>query len=381
MVVVASAIVLLCGCSNKYIRLADSRHQQIRMASRTFAMKIAPELREYIQPWRARNLIVGDFINANTAESTVSGQELHSLLLLDLRQELPGVQVTPFAQKLPTTDSIVVQGTTRYIPGKGADDSPSWFRIHLALTDFKDERKIGEASLLINARQFDPMPSRFYRDAPMYLTGSRHKERIDAVAGKSQNVRSVILADAAVAEAQNEYEKGDFSAAERKFNAIRQADRSNLTALSGYYQSMTKLKREEEAEKAFGDLLFQAISENNLSVKFLFRVRSKEFWDDGILGAHYTMWIRQISRQVLASGKCLVINGHASNSGSAEYNDELSLSRAKWVMEKMIKVEPKLEGRLSAKGKGFRENIIGSGSDDALDAIDRRVEFVLRACN
>jgi outer membrane protein OmpA-like peptidoglycan-associated protein len=135
-----------------------------------------------------------------------------------------------------------------------------------------------------------------------------------------------------------------------------------------------------EAEQAYANLLKHAIAENNLSVKFLFRVRSREFWDDSELGAQYFMWIRQIARQVLASGKCLEISGHASKSGTAEFNESLSLSRAQWVMEQMLKIEPKLAGRLKATGKGFRENIIGSGSDDALDAIDRRVEFVLSSC-
>ena len=29
---------------------------------------------------------------------------------------------------------------------------------------------------------------------------------------------------------------------------------------------------------------------------------------------------------------------------------------------------------------GFRENIMGSGSDDAVDALDRRVEFKIVGC-
>jgi len=31
-------------------------------------------------------------------------------------------------------------------------------------------------------------------------------------------------------------------------------------------------------------------------------------------------------------------------------------------------------------GKGFRENIVGLGTDDARDAIDRRVEFIVVDC-
>ena len=47
----------------------------------------------------------------------------------------------------------------------------------------------------------------------------------------------------------------------------------------------------------------------------------------------------------------------------------------------------KTTARLAAKaallqsvGIGFRENIVGSGTDDLRDALDRRVEFKVRSC-
>ena len=39
-----------------------------------------------------------------------------------------------------------------------------------------------------------------------------------------------------------------------------------------------------------------------------------------------------------------------------------------------------LSRRLRASGMGFRGNIVGTGADDATDAIDRRVEFKVEAC-
>jgi hypothetical protein len=39
-----------------------------------------------------------------------------------------------------------------------------------------------------------------------------------------------------------------------------------------------------------------------------------------------------------------------------------------------------LSGRLTAKGVGFRENIVGLGTDDVRDAQDRRVSFKFRDC-
>ena len=36
--------------------------------------------------------------------------------------------------------------------------------------------------------------------------------------------------------------------------------------------------------------------------------------------------------------------------------------------------------RIKTQGMGFRENIIGSGTDNAVDALDRRVEFKVVGC-
>jgi outer membrane protein OmpA-like peptidoglycan-associated protein len=124
----------------------------------------------------------------------------------------------------------------------------------------------------------------------------------------------------------------------------------------------------------------------------------------------------------------MTIVGHASHTGTAEYNYDLSARRAGSVAVKLLqKIEPNsadvetsLEllggdlrhenssvvnllisggfpatwnayhfrnnivgfqavsgaaSRLSIIGKGYDENIIGSGTDDEQDAVDRRVEF------
>ena len=41
---------------------------------------------------------------------------------------------------------------------------------------------------------------------------------------------------------------------------------------------------------------------------------------------------------------------------------------------------PQAPQKTRAFGRGFKENVIGSGSDDAQDAIDRRAEFQVVDC-
>jgi len=39
-----------------------------------------------------------------------------------------------------------------------------------------------------------------------------------------------------------------------------------------------------------------------------------------------------------------------------------------------------LDSRTKPSGMGFRENIVGSGTDNVVDALDRRVEFKIVPC-
>ena len=89
----------------------------------------------------------------------------------------------------------------------------------------------------------------------------------------------------------------------------------------------------------------------------------------------YPIWIRQLARAIQTSGRCLNVVGHTSRTGSEAVNDRLSLQRAETV-KRLLEVEVRaLNTKLRASGVGYRENIIGTGTDDERDAIDRRVEF------
>ena len=51
-----------------------------------------------------------------------------------------------------------------------------------------------------------------------------------------------------------------------------------------------------------------------------------------------------------------------------------------YFQRRLVREVPDLAARTQALGMGFRDNIIGSGSDDAVDVLDRRVEFRIQAC-
>jgi outer membrane protein OmpA-like peptidoglycan-associated protein len=77
---------------------------------------------------------------------------------------------------------------------------------------------------------------------------------------------------------------------------------------------------------------------------------------------------------------CLHLVGHASRTGTEQFNDKLSLQRAASIKQRLELESPALSPRMRSIGMGYRENLIGLGTDDMRDALDRRVEFRVSAC-
>jgi outer membrane protein OmpA-like peptidoglycan-associated protein len=122
------------------------------------------------------------------------------------------------------------------------------------------------------------------------------------------------------------------------------------------------------------------LANRNLGVKFLFNPGSTEFWSDPKVNGPYALWLRQIARQAGASKVCMDVVGHTSRTGSEATNDRLSQARAQAIKQKLESEVADLASRTRASGVGWRENLIGTGTDDVRDALDRRVEFRITGC-
>ncbi len=122
------------------------------------------------------------------------------------------------------------------------------------------------------------------------------------------------------------------------------------------------------------------LRQGQLAVKLVFQPGSTAFWPETTVSGPYPLWLRRVARGAVVRETCMEVTGHTSPTGSPAANDRLSLARAQRVQALLVRLEPPLAGRTSAKGVGSREPIIGSGADDASDALDRRVEFAPRPC-
>lgn len=373
--------VISAGCA-EIPTPPEVSYPNVRAASRNAAFVLADQIKRIGDGDGA--IWVSPAINLHSGEITASGREFEVLLSLDLKTLLGNSVVQNLDARETPSLNWVLAPTVQFEKQRDGKLEESWFKISVAAVSPRGKSLPG-VTFRINAHQFDATPSRFFRDAPLVLTGTFHDTRQEFYKGNKSNVtldvrNRFISTEGFLQEAVSSYEAGDFRRAINSFDKIIVKDTDNLAALSGRYQSFFELGSVLEAESALGQLMSAAIKQGNISFKFLFQVRSIEFRDDMDITKRYQSWLKQIAKQINVSGMCLNVLGHASRSGSLEYNQQLSESRAGSVMSQLLKHVPELKGRIKAEGRSYRDNIVGSGTDDATDAIDRRVALQLYSC-
>jgi len=267
---------------------------------------------------------------------------------------------------------------------KDAGIGGKYYRIYGEARKLADAKVIGQSSVWIADMDLNYTPTAIYRDSPLYFKGSRlalpEKSRSEA-AGElffdmSLKTRAILI------EGRMAYEKGDYAAARKLFTmAAERKDGQDLETYAGLYLANQKLGRFADAEKAFHKVVSISVEKHRyLTIKYLFGVGSVDFLKDPGLRTRYDAWIRNIGKYFHTTDHCLRIVGHASRTGTADYNKQLSLKRAKNVQKRLSKTFPEVYKRSKVEGRGYSQNIMGVGTDDQRDELDRRVELFIIDC-
>jgi outer membrane protein OmpA-like peptidoglycan-associated protein len=332
-----------------------------------------------------RSLIAVDpAIDGNTGQQTTASKTLDARLLQRASEKFAQFDVAAVNSSNIGKAQFLLAGTLTPIDSSSA--TSGIFRINLSLTDIKTGFVVAQSVARARGDAIDTTPTPFYRDSPS-LTKDRTVEgqirTAQTPTGEAADefYLSRLPVSALTTEGSRLYEAGNYAEALRYYEtAAARPDGQQLRVLNGLYLSNIQLGRTDEAEKAFAKIVAFGLATNSLSVKFLFRPGSLEFLSDPKVSGPYNMWLRLVAREVAASGTCLTIVGHTSRTGTEQFNDRLSMQRAVTIQRRIEAQAPETTGRLSSVGMGFRENLVGSGTDDLRDALDRRVEFKVRAC-
>ncbi len=225
-----------------------------------------------------------------------------------------------------------------------------------------------------------------YQTSPMYLK-EKHFDGlvilaanlIDTLANKkyyeSLDTKSLIE-EAERLSANKDYKKSlllFYLASERKDSPLK------VTYLE-LYQNARNLNHQVAASDAFQRLLTQNVIETKkLTFKFLFTPQSSAFTDDKDLRKEYSFWLHEIVKYFQQNKRCFQIIGHTGKE-ETDNPKQLSLQRAKKI-QLMMKVNfPMVIERSTLIAKGDKENILGIGTNDMMDILDRRVELNIMNC-
>ncbi len=324
-----------------------------------------------------RSVVLDPSLDAGTGQQTAATQHLDQAVADRIRRS-DKIDVLPFeASNLSKAQALLV-GTLAA--------APEGFRLNLALVDLKSGAVQAQSSALVRKDGVDMRPLAYYRDSPVLI----RDKVIDGYVRTSstpagQQADALYLARISAATVINDatalYNAARYREALGQYrSALASPAGDQIRALTGVYLSAAKLGQTAEAEEAFARLAAFGLAYNNLSIKFLFSPGSTEFWSDPKVSGAYGMWLRQLARQASLAKVCMDVVGHTSKTGTEAANDTLSMKRALFIKQRLATESPDLARRTTAQGMGSRQTIVGSGTDDVVDAPDRRVEFTIVDC-
>ncbi len=332
-----------------------------------------------------RSLVIDPMIDSASGQQTVVTRQLEEKVAARLTSNHAQLPVLPFQLANLNRSQYVLTGTmTRLQGAKAGTRAP--FQINLALTELKTGMVVAQAASKVRDDALDTTPTPYYRDSPVLvkdkvidgyiLTSQTPPGQPAAKEYFERLATATTINEATLAYNSDKYQE----ALDLYKAALALPSGEQLRTVNGIYLASWKLGRMQEAEQAFGKIVALGIANSSLGVKFLFNPGTTDFWSDSKISGAYALWMRQIARQTAQAKVCMNIVGHTSRTGGEAYNDKLSAQRSAAIRQKLGTEAAELMPRTKTSGVGSRENIIGTGTDDATDSLDRRVEFKIVGC-
>jgi outer membrane protein OmpA-like peptidoglycan-associated protein len=329
-------------------------------------------------------LVIDPLIDGMTGYQSKATRSIQERIIRMVQKEFPQYTVRRLTPETLNQQPRILMGTFTPVTAKmqTGGGEREFFRFCLIMGDLKTNKVIAKQVVRVPIVEADSTPTAVFSDSPVWTDDRSVKAYIaNCQANKvgdpiKPEYFEGLLAAALVSEAGDAYDEGHYAEALDLYTTARKTPAGDqLRVYNGIYLSLTKLGRNTQAAAAFSDLVDYGLRTKRLAVKILFRPGSVRFASDAAFSATYDSWLQQIATRAVATNTCLQVVGHTSPTGPAALNDSLSLVRAEYVQARLEGEEPTLKKRTVASGVGSRENLIGTGRDDASDMLDRRVEF------
>ena len=334
------------------------------------------------------DLVIDPLVDGVSGAQSTASHVMEKRLVELAQKSYPRFKVQPFNTASLQKGPVVLIGTFTAINNAGEANGPKdAFRICLALADLKTKTIISKGFAKALPAGVDVTPTAFFADNPIWADDPSTTAYIKTCQGtKAGDPLNPVYIErigtaSLISDGISEYDSKHYREALAYYRtASLMPGGDQLRVHNGVYLANWKLNRKDDADQSFGDLVTYGLNSSKLAVRFLFRPGSTQFFGDEQITSPYPMWIKQIAARTAQSKACLEIVGHTSPTGPALLNERLSVLRAQAIKTTLEETDPRLNGHLIANGVGFKENLIGTGKDDASDALDRRVEFKVLKC-
>jgi outer membrane protein OmpA-like peptidoglycan-associated protein len=336
-----------------------------------------------------RGVVIDPLIDANTGAQTVSTQRMGVHLESIVKTRHAGWAVRPLTRSALAEKPLLLIGTLTPVNVERAIDTPpDAFRVWLTLIDLRTGRVVAKQLDRATVGSVNPEPLKYYSDSPTWhkdktVLGYINSCQVNTKIGDPADPEYLahLPAAAVINEAIMAYGDGKIPVAQKLYKEAEPlADPGDLRVLNGLYLTSWQLGQREDAKAAFAKLVASGLDAKRLPVKLLFQPGKTTFNQVGDLPQQYSLWVNSLAQEATKAQACVRIVGHTSRTGSARFNETLSRQRAEAVQRMLERDSRALSTRLSAAGVGSREALVGLGTDDLRDALDRRVEFRVVDC-
>ncbi len=330
-----------------------------------------------------RDLVIDPLIDASTGQQTTGTVQMGAQLAGLITRRVPSWDVQPLTRASLGSQPLLLIGTLTPINAKNAkDENADVFRVCLALADLKTGKLVAKRADRALLATVDAERVPLYRDSPTWTLDATTRAYIQSCQGSAAGDAIApaylqrLQAAAAINEANIAYADSKNADAYKLYREARGlAAPDDLRVLNGLYTTSWKTGRKKEAAETFGKIVGVGLDAKRLPIKMFFTPGTTTLLQTTDLQAQYAVWLREVAAQVAAREGCLQVVGHTSRTGDAAANDLLSQKRAAVIKQRLERENKKLAPRVSADGVGSREILVGLGTDDLRDALDRRVEF------
>jgi len=336
-----------------------------------------------------RELVIDPLIDANTGQQTGGTVQMGQQLAALIRTRAPQWSVRQLSRASLQSRPLLLIGTLTAINTRNvATDNAAAFRICLFLIDLRTAKLIAKRVDRATLASVNAEPTPFFRDSPTWALDKTALAYIKSCQGSSPGdaIAPAYLqrleAQALINEATTAFAENKPADAYRLFHAAQPiAERDDLRVLNGIYIASWRTGKRKEAAETFGRIVGVGLEAKRLPIKLFFNPGTTTLLQAADLQAQYAVWLREVASQVAARENCLKVIGHSSRTGDPAANEALSARRAAVIKQRLERQDRKLGARLSTEGVGSRETIVGLGTDDLRDALDRRVEFRTIDCS